>query len=163
MRKYKTLPMDKSWRRNLLDSGMWWYQENTPHPTGRKEEEAIAKAFRLRDRLLSYGGNLAVLALYDPDIDALLDHGVIRGGRNAILHRMQPNQCHANSAELWTVYPELMRIATGYALSKDGGWRQHSWIVRADGQVIETTVKRIAYFGITFNDKECREFAERNC
>ena len=39
-------------------------------------------------------------------------------------------------------------IATGYALSGDNLWRQHSWGIDPDGVLAETTDERHAYVGI---------------
>ena len=42
-------------------------------------------------------------------------------------------------------------IGTGYALSDDDLWRQHSWGVAVDGVVVETTVEREIYVGIVLS------------
>jgi hypothetical protein len=48
-----------------------------------------------------------------------------------------------------------VRIASGYALTGDGLWRQHSWGVdAADGRVIETTVRRVRYYGVILGDDD---------
>jgi hypothetical protein len=48
-----------------------------------------------------------------------------------------------------------VRIATGYTLSADGLWRQHSWGLDAgDGRVLETTERRVRYRGYVLNDVE---------
>ena len=48
-----------------------------------------------------------------------------------------------------------VRIAFGYALSTDGLWCQHSWGVDAeDGRIIETTERRVRYYGLILNDDE---------
>ena len=46
-------------------------------------------------------------------------------------------------------------------LSEDGLWRQHSWVVQPMTRTVkvwETTVERVAYFGVVLNDEECQEF-----
>lgn len=48
---------------------------------------------------------------------------------------------------LW-IDGEIASIGTGYALSDDGLWRQHSWGLEADGVVVETTFERRSYVGI---------------
>ena len=49
------------------------------------------------------------------------------------------------------------RLVTGYALSDDGLWRQHSWVM--DDQVIyETTVKRTQYYGFVLDPAEAVRF-----
>ena len=54
---------------------------------------------------------------------------------------------------------------TGYALSDDGMWRQHSWCICDAGEeyiedsiIIETTEKRLAYFGFIMDEEESEEF-----
>lgn len=37
---------------------------------------------------------------------------------------------------------------TGYALSPDGLWRQHSWAYGDNLMIYETTVERVMYFGV---------------
>lgn len=67
-----------------------------------------------------------------------------------------PNRCHANSALLW-VSGQADAIGMGWALSQDGLWRQHSWGIRyrprAGAEVLETTVKRIRYWGVEMEGK----------
>lgn len=56
-------------------------------------------------------------------------------------------------------------IATGYALSEDGLWRCHSWVVQPMARTVrvwETTVKRVAYFGVVLTSEECEDFVENN-
>jgi hypothetical protein len=48
-------------------------------------------------------------------------------------------------------------IATGYGLSEDGLWRQHSWLWNGK-KVLETTVPRTIYFGVMLNDVEAARF-----
>ena len=70
-----------------------------------------------------------------------------------------PNGCHKNSAKLWS--EGKGKIVTGYALSDDGLWRQHSW-VNAGNQLIETTEPRVIYFGYTLDEDESKEFDNNN-
>lgn len=63
------------------------------------------------------------------------------------------------------VCKDITRICTGYALSEDGMWRQHSWIIwhkARSNQIIETTVPRILYFGFVMTTEMCEEFADNN-
>lgn len=81
--------------------------------------------------------------------------------------------CHQNSAEVFLENVDIYRIATGYALSSDGLWRQHSWVVEAtssesdydtpsDWNIIETTEVRDEYFGYIMNISKSYDFAARN-
>jgi hypothetical protein len=71
------------------------------------------------------------------------------------------NGCHTNVAMLWTD-GTVEAIGTGYALSDDGLWRQHSWGVDTDGTPVETTVGRIRYVGITLTGVPALQFAVAN-
>ena len=54
------------------------------------------------------------------------------------------HECHKNAA--WLFLQGKADAVTGYALSDDGKWRQHSW--GWDGEYVhETTTARIAYYG----------------
>ena len=56
------------------------------------------------------------------------------------------------------------RVCTGYALSDDGMWRQHSWCIDKrprTTKIIETTEPRVLYFGYVLNDEETKRFIRR--
>jgi len=72
----------------------------------------------------------------------------------------QKGACHDNSHALALQNPAIEFVGTGYALSKDGVWRQHSWVHGADGRIVETTESRIAYFGTVCDCASCL-FVER--
>src|SRR5215216_6419350 len=81
----------------------------------------------LWQRLLELGGEAAAFTFLEPDIEQLLERGQPLAGRSRL--KRGPGKCHENSALLWNADRDKMFIATGYALSEDGVWRQHSWIV----------------------------------
>lgn len=66
---------------------------------------------------------------------------------------MQPHMCHLNSVELFAM-GKATGFGTGFALTEDGLWWQHSWALerQQDGtnRIIETTGKRERYFGILY-------------
>jgi hypothetical protein len=62
------------------------------------------------------------------------------------MRRGEPNCCHGNAADLWARDPEKYQLVTGYALSDDGLWRSHSWVVD-DRHLYETTCRCERYFG----------------
>jgi hypothetical protein len=81
---------------------------------------------------------------------------VVKGGVR------RQSQCHSNTAELWDLNKDRgFKIMTGWALSGDKQWRQHSWGVHK-GKVIETTVKRKAYYGYVLNHRESEDFHYEN-
>ena len=55
----------------------------------------------------------------------------------------------------------MVGIGTGYALSGDGLWRQHSWGLRREG-ILETTVERAKYFGVLPQRDDAESFAQAN-
>jgi hypothetical protein len=75
---------------------------------------------------------------------------------------MNVSSCHQNVASVWKKRRfGIVAIATGYALTQDGLWRQHSWGILRDG-VLETTVVRVKYFGILLQGAAADRFAEHN-
>lgn len=121
--------------------------------------------FDLRQKLLAFAGEAVCFPPYKEDLDSILSYGQFWVGSNAKLMRGEPSQCHANSANLWEQNKEATRICTGYALSEDGMWRQHSWLVwhkARSNQIVETTVKRIAYYGFVMPYDMCQQFADEN-
>jgi len=59
---------------------------------------------------------------------------------------MVPGDCHNNVRKLFRA-KLIEKVIYGYALSKDGLWRNHSWGL-SKGVIIETTAERIAYIGV---------------
>ncbi len=117
---------------------------------------------RLKSVLLRLGGDFLVAPPNpDPDVSALLVSGFTIGSK-VIFKPMKSSSCHENVASLWRGRKfDLIGIATGYALSEDGLWRQHSWGVLRDG-VLETTEVRVKYFGIVLQGKSADRFAGQN-
>jgi hypothetical protein len=115
----------------------------------------------LRDRLLKLNGiHLVAPTKPDPDVDSLLVNGSVI---EAAVHlaEMAENSCHWNVASLWLERKEeLVAVATGYALSADGLWRQHSWGMRRNA-IFETTVVRTCYFGLLMEGADADAFAHR--
>lgn len=122
----------------ILSIGGYYVQE---HPLFDKSDKLFFKAMKERGRLWS-GKSLLMVG--------------------------RPSQCHKNSCDLWFANKDRdnCRICTGFALSEDGLWRIHSWVVniRDDGnmQIVETTVKRLAYFGYIMSTEECETFDDDN-
>lgn len=132
----------------------------------RKKHKSANTALRnkmdaIEKKLLSFGGDYADLPSTEEDYDAIMKRGQLFYGDHARMMPGAPSQCHSNSASLWEVNQGRCQIATGYALSKDGIWRQHSWVVQPltlSWRVWETTLERVAYFGFVMTDEECADF-----
>ena len=114
----------------------------------------------LRDKLLEIGG-LEIVPRPECDLSKLLERGQLFN-LDVELEIMHPSRCHQNVGELWSLWPEKNKIATGWALTDDGLWRQHSWIIHED-TIFETTEKRLKYFGIVLNEEESELFYFNNC
>lgn len=121
------------------------------------EEPRYAQFYEL---LLSYGGD-AVVPIYEEDLGKLLKRGRFSSGRSTLMKGRDSN-CHSNSAALWDANKDKAIIVTGWALSADGIWRQHSWVKDLSGKLYETTQKRKAYFGFDLTLKEAENFFEEN-
>lgn len=111
----------------------------------------------LKRKLLEIGGWSVCTIQGEQDLEKILARGRRFPGRSRTM-RGEPCRCHRNSALCWDENRDLCTICTGYALTRDGMWRQHSWIVTNEGGVVETTVKRIQYFGFLLTHEECERF-----
>lgn len=181
---------DPNWRERLRND-VWWESGNIQFPLSYLQQmiphhlELDSKEFQEKVKvnserhkkflalhllLLEIGGEETCFPGIEVDIDRILERGRYYPG-HSMLMRGRPSQCHANVAALWeNNHRDIdIHICTGYALSADGLWRQHSWLLRnyktATQQrtlVIETTVKRLAYFGFELTEREATEFADNN-
>ena len=123
----------------------------------------------LHTMLLNIGGVENCFPDIEEDMENILSRGQFWPGKSKMMVG-QPSRCHANSANLWEQnQTKDVRICTGYALSPDGIWRQHSWLThyyktatQHRHRLIETTVKRLAYFGFEMTQEESRDFAHNN-
>jgi|SRR5579863_962191 len=128
----------------------------------REATEQQPKLEVLRGMLLDLGG-MHLVAPPNPDaaLPLLIDAGFVMAGP-VVRRRMEKSECHRNLAEVWSDRKhELVGIGTGYSLSDGGLWRQHSWGVRREG-ILETTVKRVKYFGILLQHGAADSFAIAN-
>jgi len=110
--------------------------------------------------LLSNGGALAVPPR-DPDplLGMLQEQGTVHSSLNVIYVGGNDSDCHRNVAALWRS-GQAAFIGTGYALSDDELWREHSWAWDHQGQLLETTMARSCYFGLRFEVKNCQWFVD---
>jgi hypothetical protein len=132
------------------DSGGIVISEERRRFLNRRLESAIREQPEiktLRDSLLRIGGcELVAPEWTDSQISELIQAGFVMDGY-VTLTIMEPCACHRNISLLWkNKRRKLTGIGTGYALSGDGLWRQHSWGVTRRG-IIETTERRSKYFG----------------
>lgn len=122
---------------------------------------------KLEKKLLSIGG-IRVAERLEEFLDEVLSRGEFFSPKKVKLCRMKPNGCHANAGVFWKNYSDEngfdnIQIVSGWCLSKDGIWRQHSFLYQPiDNIIIETTEKRTVYFGYTLNLKESESHYENN-
>jgi hypothetical protein len=123
--------------------------------------EEQPKILLLKDKLLHIGGtHLVAPTEPDPDLENLLIRGHAIEG-TVRFEEMAENSCHWNVAALWLQKKQsLIAVATGYALSEDGLWRQHSWGIQ-ENAILETTEPRRCYFGLRMEGTEARSFSNR--
>jgi hypothetical protein len=102
--------------------------------------------------LLSFGGALVVPPRNpESDLEALLARASAFGP-GVRFSQADAGECHRNVAALW-IDGAIESIGTGYALSDDQLWRQHSWGLDAEGVLVETTDERHTYVGIVLPER----------
>jgi hypothetical protein len=114
----------------------------------------------LYGRLLEVGGK-AVAARYEEDAEKILERGLEMSPKSLRMMIGDRNACHANTARLYETNQNQVKIVTGYALSSDQVWRQHTWGLWGK-KVVETTEKRTKYFGFVLTPEETEEFCRHN-
>lgn len=82
----------------------------------------------------------------------LLKAGHLEPGDGARLMQGEPNACHDNSIRFYESRAGR-ELWVGFALgaadeAEDNCWRWHWWAREADGELVETTVGRLIYFGV---------------
>ena len=155
-------PMSEKWKQNCKEE--FWFQ-NTIENALKLHPTMNPNLFHLKQRLLDFAGDAVCLPAYDPDLENILEYGQFWLGYNAERMPGEDCQCHSNSARLWEANKDRTVICTGYVLSADGMWRQHSWLIHRkprSNRVVETTRPRILYYGFAMTPEMCEEFANNN-
>lgn len=138
------------------------YEERKQFLRNRLPDSEYRGAFLDFARRLTFGYRQLVVPppSKEKDLTKLLERGEFFH-RPIEFIKGEASECHANTARL---YEEgvLDYIVTGYALSDDGLWRQHSWGIGHDGQIIETTEPRENYYGFALRNDEAVEFCAFN-
>ena len=101
-------------------------------------------------------GNM--VAMTNDEVQDIADNGKMFSGRGAIEITGAQSHCHLNTAKLYS-RKRVDTIVTGFALSKDKLWREHTWGLKGK-RVVETTEKRVKYFGKVLSKDEAREFVD---
>lgn len=117
----------------------------------------------LRKCLLSIKGDEV---LPHPDYYCLrqIREGYAVEPKTVTLNKMEECNCHQNALRLSIEDNSITDIMTGWALHYDDGvglWCQHSWAMR-DDELVETTVNRDTYYGISISEEEAKENIKSN-
>ena len=142
---------------------------------GREQErhlkKQVAKAIKdeplmglLQKTLLGVGGSHVCFPWPEEDLKELLsDRAKLWNTDRLSMRKGRDCQCHSNSYRLWDDNPNELQIITGYAFNRDGLWRSHSWVWdKVSGRILETTTKRLGYFGFALTTDEAEEFGYNN-
>lgn len=150
--KVQTNKIDGEWLDRLRNRG---FTCDTIFDVGQYE--------KLKHRLLALGGEAVILPPVERDYENIMERGTAFLKTNLSLSPGRSNECHKNAAKLWAASNGRLQIGTGYGLSEDGAWRQHSWAYSSrDQQVHETTEPMALYFGFILTDEEAAEFETEN-
>jgi hypothetical protein len=124
------------------------------------ETPGYAEKWRTFETIVLRDGGYAVVPRFGPDptIDLLIQTGQSFSAEDASLRPGVERECHLNSVTLWRA-GKALAIGTGYALSDDGLWREHSWAWGRDDDLIETTGPRISYFGLRLEGDDARRYS----
>lgn len=157
---------NKEWEESCKTT-MWWGREYTG-----SVDEKCKPALSLKPIILSHGGCEVCLPAIEEDLDNIINYGQLWDNVTVKMMKGEPCHCHSNAANLWYTNRDSWKnkgfaviICTGYALSKDGIWRQHSWLVQAKARVnviVETTEPRIAYYGFGMPYAMAEDFEYEN-
>ena len=121
----------------------------------QRAEAALANAalFALKAKLLEIGGHSFQVDWYlresvtEALARALAESGKPQAGDSLKCVRGRRSQCHWNSLSYAKRNPGTV-VYYGFALSEDGIWRVHAWVVAPTGTLVETTEPRVIYFGV---------------
>jgi hypothetical protein len=157
------IPSDDMWIR-LTERENWGPLSLHPQQEMAIKETVPVPLVPLEQKLLALGGTRMIYR-YEPDLALLLRRGELFDEPTEVVPG-DPGQCHLNVARLWHEQRETLAIVTGYALSANGIWRQHSWLRRKnpaseETRLIETTMKRVKYFGVLLTEAEAEAFYNR--
>lgn len=152
---------DADWDARIQEN--WWYNEVTIQAELDRDPWMNTGLLMLHKKLLSFGGVRTVLPVVEDDLRNIMERGQLWLGDTPKIMPGQPSQCHRNSCACWEANEARTILCTGYALSEDGLWRQHSWLVDFTfPQIVETTAPRVAYFGFAMTREEASNFCDDN-
>lgn len=119
--------MSDDWKKRCKQNSFW--SQDTLDDMKQMHPDMDDRLFELRTKLLDFAGEAVCLPAYEEDLNNLLNYGQFWIGNNVKFMKGEPCRCHANASNLWEQNKDNTVICTGYALSSDGMWRQHSWLL----------------------------------
>jgi hypothetical protein len=123
------------------------------------------EAYEIGERLLSIDGHYIQIPTTNlPYCGALARYGKLMDPSNVSLQPGRPNWCHDNVIRLYNANSTGWSIAAGFALNfgEHGFWNDHTWLVKRDGTIVETTERRKQYFGVKLTKARAAAFCERH-
>ena len=156
-------PMNEEWKERCKNNSFWF--QDTVEDARKLFPGMNERLFELKWRLLDFAGEAVCLPGYEEDLENILEYGQFWLGYNAERVKGEPCKCHQNSARIWIQNKNETVICTGYALSVDGMWRQHSWLIHRkarSNKIVETTRPRVLYYGFAMTPEMCEMFADEN-
>lgn len=133
------------------------------------EEFKVYKFEDLSNILLKEGGE-EVHSVFEEDLYKLIENGDFYDPddyRYEII-TMKQSKCHTNCSLFYQNFIEEnsedeISLMTGWALSENNIWYQHSWIwLHYDDIIIETTEPRKLYYGIQLKYSDLGDFLSDN-
>lgn len=158
------VPPDALWEK-LTDEHHGGTLSHHPQQEQAIRETVPVPLVPLEQLLLTHGGTLLAYR-HEPDLKILLQRGEVFA-EPAELVPGEPDRCHPNVARFWSEHRDACAIVTGYALSEEGWWRQHSWLLRRQvapgvARFVEATISRLKYFGVILTKAEAEHFVQVN-
>lgn len=156
-----TPPLNWSQRRNDKTGEIEWEASLavtqpyhvTPSCDAARHPELQEIATRL---LIQLGESVNIPVYLIPYCGAFAQLGKFIIGEAQIRRPGANMQCHANASRIYRSGEFRCRIMTGFALSSNGQWNAHTWLVCEDGRVVESTYPYSAYFGVELS-RECSD------
>ena len=153
--------MQLVWRKGLYSwlAALPEYSEEPDDRFKQVDQPDHASVAELCTHLIKLGGTtVCILVAEEQGCLFFLQNGQPISVKRLRLLEGQPHECHSNSANLWQSNKDQYRLATGYALSEDGIWRRHSWVLDVNDTLIETTEVRVMYYGVVLNGSQASSF-----
>jgi hypothetical protein len=158
---YDCKPLDEDRKGFLAKADKPWFSGSKSFAATKLNADLL----KMRNAFVRFGGEEVCIPSLEDDLSKILSRGTLWPGHGAKRMPGRPSQCHENSCLCWEANQDRLFVATGYALSDDGMWRQHSWCVAPKGKgvtIIETTEPRELYFGFVMDLEETLDFGSEN-